>query len=167
MSTFAAQFMKRLRPRIQAVLERDVNTRVAALDASLDLFPDEDCIGFRTPTALAVNFPCLYLEGSQVDLSQSADDSRVDQQHELVISVACVGPDDYTLQSALETYVLAIDQALRRMTIGDLTGGITSAVSPAAWEVTQHRYGVLRGTNNNTILRRDAQLILVIQFFER
>ena len=164
-SKFQAEFAARLLDHLQAVLERDVNAALASIDGSLPLFAENDGIGFRTPTPIAVNFPALYLEPSQSALVQSADDSRVEEQHEFAINVALTGPDANTLKRQIVNYVLAIDQVLRSMSVTDLTGGLSSAISKPTWEVTEHRYGVLR--SNDTLYRRDAQLILVVQDFER
>ena len=170
MPSYSAQFAGRFLDNIQAVLERDVNTRVAALDSELALFSDEErqMLGFRVPTAIATNFPALYLEPAQSDLSQSADDSRIEQEHEFVISLAVTGPDDYTLQRRVITYVTAIDQALRRASDANMLGSApTSAVRKPVWEVTQHRYSVTFNVPGTTIYRRNAQLVLKIQMLER
>lgn len=170
MASFDAQFAGRVLDNIQTVLERDVNTRVAAIDATLDLFSAvaSEYLGFRVPTEISLNFPCCYLEPSQSDLAQSADDDRVEQEHEFIVSLAVTGPDDYTLQRRVVKYVRAIDEALRRMSVADLIGSApTSALRKPVWEVTQHRYGVTRQLTGQTIYRRDAQLVLTVQTLER
>lgn len=170
MSTFAAQFAQRLLDNIQARLEANANTQVAAVDSALALFSTEldshdQAIGFNTPTEIATNFPCLYLEPSSVKLDQAEDDLSIRQQHEMAISLSITGPDANTLKGQIVKYVTALDRCIRQMTPTQLTGGITNAVSGVAWEVTEHRYGVI--TTDRTIYRRDAQLVLVIQDFER
>lgn len=166
MSVFEAQFAGRLLDNLQFVLERDVNARLAELDGELDQFEKEQFIGFRTPPQLAVNFPALYLEPAQSALDQSADDSRIDQQHEFIVSLSITGPDADALKSRAVKYVTAIDRTLRRMSFEDLAGsGPTTKLRRASWEVTEHRYGVL--LVNDTIYRRNAQLVLVVQIFER
>jgi hypothetical protein len=158
---FGAGFQRLILDRVQAVLERDANAAIAAVDSTLDPIKD-----FDTPTPIALNFPALYLEPDGSRLAQSDDDSYIEQEHSLLISLAIVGKDPDTLKTKIVRYVQAIDQVLRTMTNADLTGGVTTAIRKAAWEVTDHRYGLLRA-GENTIYRKDAQLTLIVQILER
>jgi hypothetical protein len=159
-SKFAAGFAQTVLDNIQTVLERDCNTALAAIDANLTTFAD-----YKTPLPLLLNFPALYLEPGHTEIQQSDDDSHLMQEHELLIGFSLVDADADALKAKLVKYVRAIDQVLRTMSDDDLTGGITSSVGKAVWEVTEHTYGPLRG--KDTIYRRDAQLVLKIQIMER
>lgn len=160
-SKYQAQFAQLILDRVQVVLERDVNTALAAIDATLDAVRD-----FDTPTPIALNFPAIYLEPDSSRLRQADDDSHIGEEHELLVNLAIVGKDPDALKRAIVKYVRAIDQVLRTMTDADITGGVTSAIGKAVWEVTEHRYGILRA-NENTIYRKDAQLVLAVQIIER
>lgn len=163
-SKFSAEFAQGLMDNIQAVLESATigpNAALAVIDNTLDVFVD-----FDTPTPITINFPALYLEPSTSKIEQSADDAYLKAEHEFLISLAIVGPEPDTLKKRINKYVRAVDQSLRGMTQTSLTGGVTTTQAGAAWEVTQHRYGVLRETEN-TIYRKDAQLVLVVQLIER
>ena len=172
MSTFAAQFAQRLLDNFQTRLEANANTQVAAVDAALALFATEtdahaQKVGFNTPTPITTNFPALYLEPSASNLSQSSDDSHIEQTHELALNLALAGPDANTLKSQIVKYVTALDRCIRQMTDAQITGGITSAIRKPVLEITEHRYGVLRVAQEGTIYRRDAQLIIVVQILEK
>jgi len=173
MTTFNAQFVQRILDNIQARLEDNLNDQVAGIDPELPLFSTETDstglkIGFNTATPIALNFPAVYLEPSASTLAQSADDTRIQQSHELVISLAITGPSAATLKSQVVKYVTALDRCIRRATPAQICGGLDASVNGLVWEVTEHRYGELRVSGENaTIYRRDAQLIITIQLFER
>lgn len=160
-SKYSAEFAGLILDRVQAVLERDADQALAALDATLDKFAD-----YATPTPIALNFPALFLEPDLSALNQSDDDSYIKQTHSLLLNIAIVGKDPKALHTAIVKYVQALDRVLRSMSTDDLTDGVTSRIGPPAWEVVEHRYGVLR-TNENTIYRKDAQLVLAVQILER
>lgn len=158
---FQAGFAQTVLDRVQVVLERDMNEAISQVDATLAAIVD-----FDTPTPIALNFPCLYLEPDSTRIEQADDDSHLLEEHDLVISLAIVGSDPDALKKQVVKYARAIDRVLRTMSVMDLTGGVSSTTGPPAWEVTEHRYGILR-SSENTIYRRDAQLVLTIQILER
>lgn len=160
-SKFSAQFQQLILDRVQTVLENDVNTALAAIDGTLAAVVD-----FNTPTPLLLNFPGLYLEPDTSAIRQSDDDSYLMELHTLLITLSIVGPDPDTLKVRIVKYVRAIDQVLRSMSVSDLQGAVSSSIRRAAWEVTEHRYGLLRA-NENTIYRRDAQLVFTAELLER
>ena len=166
---FSADFASLIMDRVQAVLERDVNDALAGIDGTLPVFVD-----FKTPVQIALKFPCLYVEPSQSDLAQSPDDTYIQSQHQLIISLSIVsGIEDVDLlKNQITQYAKAVDRVLRTMPASDLASAVTSARAKPVWEVTQHRFSVLRGNagvgdNLPTIFRRDAQLLFVVQILER
>lgn len=160
---FAAQFQRRILDNVQAVLVRDVNTALAAIDATLAAVVD-----FVTPVPIALNFPALYLEPNSSAMKQSDDDSYIEEAHQLLISLSIVGATPDVLKSAIVKYVQAIDQVLRSMSVPDLIGSQpTSAVRKPAWEVLGHNFSAIRANADNTIYRRDAQVVFVVEILER
>ena len=160
-SKYSAAFQQLILDRVQAVLERDVDIALAAIDSTLDGIKQ-----FDTPTPLLTKFPGIYLEPDSSGIRQADDDSYLIALHQCLVTVSIAGKDPDTLKTAIVKYVRAIDQVLRTMTVSDLTGGATNAERKPAWEVTEHRYGFLRA-NENTIYRKDAQLVLVVELLER
>lgn len=160
-SQFSAQFTGLVLDRVQTVLERDTNTALAAIDASLPAVVD-----FKTPTPLTTNFPAVFLEPDLSSLVQSKDDSYIEGEHTLLINIAIADKDPAALKVAIVKYVRALDQVIRSMSFEDLTGGVTSAIGPPSWEVLEHRYGPFRA-NDQTIYRKDAQLVMAVQILER
>lgn len=160
-SKFSAQFQQLILDRVQVALEAGVNTALAAIDAALPAVVD-----FDTPYQIALNFPALYLEPDLSALAQSDDDSYIDEEHTLLVTISIVAADPDATKSRIVKYVRAVDQVLRSMSVADLQGGTSSSIRKAAWEVVEHRYGALR-TLENTIYRRDAQLIFAVQILER
>jgi len=158
--TYAAEFALRLIDNIQTYIEASTGTALTLIDSTLDDFVD-----FRTPTPIILNFPALFISTSGSSITQSDDDSYLTGQHEFYIDLAIDGKDTYTLERNILKYVLAIDQCLRTMAVSDLTGGVTSAIGHPVWEVTEHQYGVLR--QEDTIYRKDARLVLIVQLLER
>lgn len=156
---FQALFAARILPALTVLLERDANVALAEVDRTLEKFRS-----FRTPTPITTNFPALFVEMSRAELAQSADDSRIDEQHTVEIALAIVGKDAFTVQQRMAQYVLAVDRALRAATADDLLGGVTSQTSGLVLEVTAHDYQLFRV---DSVLRADAVLTLVVQFFER
>lgn len=136
-------------------------TALAAIDATLEAIKD-----FKTPTEITTNFPAIYLEPDLSAVEQSADDSHLMEEHSLLVTLAIVASNPDITKSRIVKYVRGIDQVLRTMTVEDLIGSApTTARRKPAWEVTEHRYGALR--QNETIYRRDAQLVLAVQILER
>lgn len=158
---FAAQFQQLLLTRVQVVLERDVNDALAIIDATLDTVKD-----FDTPMEIVLNFPAIYLEPDLSKVEQSDDDSYLMAQHSLLVTLAITAPEPDITKARIVKYVRAIDQVLRTMSVADLIGSApTSSIRKPTWEVTEHRYGALR--QSETIYRREAQLVLVVQILER
>lgn len=162
-SKFSAQFQQLLLTRVQAVLERDVDDALAVIDSSLESVKD-----FDTPAQIALNFPAIYLEPDLSQIEQAADDSHLMEKHSFLITLSIVAKDPDTTKARIVKYVRAVDQALRTMSVADLIGSApTGAIRKPAWEVTEHRFGALTRNVENTIYRRDAQLVLVVQILER
>ena len=160
---FAAEFQLRLLENIQTVLERDAPLALAELDS--DLATNKPFADFKTPVAIAVNFPAVYIEPGSTKNTESADASHIWQEHDITIWLSVVDSDADALKVLIAKYLLAIDRALRTMTQGDLTGGITTAIGPAEWDVTEHAYSGI--SVKETIYRRNAFLTLVIRLMER
>src|SRR5262245_15617805 len=160
-SKFSAQFQQLILTRVQSVLEADTNTALAAIDGTLAPF-----VEFKTPAPLLLNFPGLYLEPDTSAIRQSDDDSYLMELHTLLITLSIVSSTPDILKSQIVKYVRAVDQVLRSMSVSDLQGSVSSSIRRAAWEVTEHRYGLLRA-NENTIYRRDAQLVFTAELLER
>lgn len=158
---FAAQFAGRLMENLQTVIERDTPTALRAIDADLDAPKD-----YATPISIALNFPAVYLEPDSSRLTQADDDSYITGEHSFVITLSIVGPTPNALKLNVVKYVRALDQVIRTATTDDLTDGVTSSVGPPVWEVTEHRYGLLRAEDRG-IYRWDAQLVIVFQLLER
>lgn len=161
---FAAEFAQGLLDRIQVVLESatiGANPALAVIDAALDPFVD-----FDTPIPKAINFPALYLEPSQSKLEQSEDDSHIKGEHEFIITLAIVANEPDVVKKRIGKYLRAVDQALRTMSAADLATAVTSSKARPAWEVTEHRYGAIF-EDENTIYRKSAQLLFVVQILER
>lgn len=159
-STYSAQFAYRLIDSIQTVLERDTGTALTAIDSTLADFAD-----YQTPTPIVLNFPALYVSVGSSVMEQSDDDSHIKSQHEIFIDIAVDGKDAYTLERTILKYVLAVDQVLRTMTVADLITATSSTVSEPIWEVTEHQFGLLR--QGDTIYRKDARVVLIVQLLER
>lgn len=159
-STYSAQFAYRLIDSIQTVLERDTGTALTAIDSTLADFAD-----YQTPTPIVLNFPALYVSVGSSAMEQSDDDSHIKSQHEIFIDIAVDGKDAYTLERTILKYVLAVDQVLRTMTVADLITATSSIVSEPIWEVTEHQFGLLR--QGDTIYRKDARVVLIVQLLER
>lgn len=161
-SKYGAEFQELILENVQAVLERDVGTALAAIDSDLDTFKD-----FTTPTSIALNFPALYIEPDISTLAQADDDSYIQAEHSILINLSIVARDPDVTKQRIVKYVRAVDQAIRTMSVIDLTGGVDSATGKPAWEVVEHRYGSLEQNADRTIYRRDAQLVMVVQILER
>lgn len=159
-STYSAQFAYRLIDSIQTVLERDTGTALTAIDSAL-----ADFVDYQTPTPIVLNFPALYISVGSSVMEQSDDDSHIKSQHEIFIDIAVDGKDAYTLERTILKYVLAVDQVLRTMTVADLITATSSTVSEPIWEVTEHQFGLLR--QGDTIYRKDARVVLIVQLLER
>lgn len=159
-STYSAQFAYRLIDSIQTVLERDTGTALTAVDSTLADFAD-----YQTPTPIVLNFPALYISVGSSVMEQSDDDSHIKSQHEIFIDIAVDGKDAYTLERTILKYVLAVDQVLRTMTVADLITATSATVSEPIWEVTEHQFGLLR--QGDTIYRKDARIVLIVQLLER
>lgn len=159
-STYSAQFAYRLIDSIQTVLERDTGTALTAIDSTL-----ADFVDYQTPTPIVLNFPALYVSVGSSVMEQSDDDSHIKSQHEIFIDIAVDGKDAYTLERTILKYVLAVDQVMRTMTVADLITATTAYVSEPIWEVTEHQFGLLR--QGDTIYRKDARVVLIVQLLER
>jgi hypothetical protein len=159
-STYSAQFAYRLIDAIQTVLERDTGTALTSIDNTL-----ADFVDYQTPTPIVLNFPALYISVGSSAMEQSDDDSHIRSQHEIYIDIAVDGKDAYTLERTILKYVLAVDQVLRTMAAADLITATSSTVSEPIWEVTEHQFGLLR--QGDTIYRKDARIVLIVQLLER
>ncbi|MFZ9311566.1 MAG: hypothetical protein ACO24O_08710, partial [Arenimonas sp.] len=71
------------------------------------------CADYRTPVEISTVFPCMFLAPGGSKIQQSADDSRVMSEHEILIDCALTGPDAYTLARDIGKMALAIDRAVR------------------------------------------------------
>lgn len=138
-------------------------TALAAIDGTLEAIKD-----FETPIPIVLNFPAIYLEPDLSRVEQADDDSYLMMEHSLLVTLAIVAANPDTTKARIVKYVRAVDQVLRTMTVEDLIGSApTSARRKPAWEVVEHRYGALTRNAENTIYRRDAQLVLAVQILER
>lgn len=157
---FQAGFAGPILDNLQAILERDLNVAVKSVDVNLDWVQV-----FDMPWQITTVFPAVYLEPDSSAIEQSDDDAYVRGTYRFVITVSIVGSDANPLKVAILKYVRAIDQAIRSATADEIAGGATDTAGRAAWEITEHRFGPL--ASFNTIYRRDAQLVVVVQHLER
>lgn len=161
MPTYAATFLDRILENLTEILETNLNGHVAAIDGQL-----YQVASFDVPTEMTSIFPAVYVEPVGSLLDQSADDSRIDQEHELTIHLAITDVDFKNTRGNIAKYVIAVDRAIRRMSADDLLTDITSAVGAPVWEVTKHQYSGIF-LNDQNLYRRDAALTVKIQFMER
>ena len=161
MPTYAAQFLHRILSNITTVLETDLNGHVAAVDGQL-----WQVASFDVPTEMTSIFPAVYVEPVGTLTDQAADDSRIDQEHELTIHLSITDVDFKNTRSAIVKYVVAIDRTIRQMTADELLGDVTSVLGAPVWEVTKHQYSGIF-LNDQNLYRRDAALTVKIQFMER
>lgn len=156
---FKAEFLLPLMEGVQTILEQRVNDYVGEFE---NLKPFED---YRTPADIAMRFPVLFVAPIRIEVKQSADDSRLEIEAELVIECAATGPDAYTLARDVQKYAIAIDRCLRSAIPAEEEGGLMVSAnrSRPVWEITEHVFALRK---NETQMRADAQLTLVIQFIE-
>lgn len=161
MPTYAATFLDRILENITNVLASDLNGHVSAISGQI-----YQVASFDVPTEMTSRFPAVYVEPVGSLLDQAADDSRIDQEHELMIHLSITDTDFQQTRGNIAKYVTAIDRTIRQMTADGLLTDITSAVGAPVWEVTKHQYSGIF-LNDQNLYRRDAQLTVKIQFMER
>lgn len=156
---FDAQFAHRVLVNLTTLLERDANLALAEVDASLTAFRS-----YRIPVLITTQFPALFVGLDRVTAQQSDDDAYIRSEISFSIDLALVGSNAFDLQQQLAKYVLALDRVIRTAAATDLVGELSSTNSMPVWEVTEHSFQLLR---NDTTLRADASLTVVIQLLER
>lgn len=156
---FQAEFAHRVLGNLTTLLERDANLALAEVDDSLTVFRS-----YRIPVLITTQFPALFVSVERVMAQQSEDDSYIQSEITVSIDLALVGKDAFDLQGQLAKYVLALDRVIRTATAADLVGELSATKSQPVWEVTEHSFQLLK---NDTTLRADASLTVVIQLFER
>lgn len=146
---------------LRAVIRNNANTELAAIDSSLEQF-----FTFDTPTALvSTDSPAVYLDWEDCALQKSDDDSHCTQEHRFRADVVVFGNDFRALDAKASQYLLAINRALDKMTVADFAD-TSATLSGIAWEVTARSDAGFTRNQTTGLFRRDANLILVIQFME-
>ena len=160
---FSAQFIRKIRPKVQAVLERDVNPLINEVNAEFSCQLSQ-VFSFDIPIAVATQFPCIYVAGKNCKPDQSADDSYINNEVDLQIEMSVVDVDYNRTLDDIELLMLAVDRALRNMAVEDWMGAITAINSAPKWEVIDHQQYDLLVKDDQ--YRRDAVLIARFQFME-
>lgn len=157
---FATDFALTLYDNILSVIERDMTTALAELDAT-----QEPVVEYEMPSFATNVFPSMFLEISRSTLEQSDDDAYIKETHEFLLTVAITGTTWVEAQDRVLKYVVAVDRVLRTMTNADLTDGVTQLVAHAAWEVVEHLYSGIISTDR--MMRKDAAIRFVVEIIRR
>lgn len=139
----------------------NADTEIQAIDSSLAKVAD-----FTSPLLVLVKFPGVYVEWAGTKLKHSDDDASVFQEHEFQIGVAVIDKDYDDIADRLLKYVAGVSRVIEKMDSADLTGGTSTTLSGAAWEIVDHDSSKGIRINDAGIYRRDAYITLVVQIVE-
>lgn len=161
MADFDYSYALTVLSNIRSIVESEANTELNGLDDTLT-----PIVSFTTPVAVTLNFPAVYVEWAGSKLKKSDDESYCYELHEFQIGIAVIDTDQDKLTERILQYVVAVTRALDKTTSDALTGGTSTTLSGAAWEVVDHDSSKGLRVNDAGIYRRDAYLTFLVEFSE-
>jgi hypothetical protein len=146
---------------LRTYVAANADTQIQAIDSSLDNIAD-----FTSPLPVLVKFPGVYVEWAGTKLKHEDDDGSVFEEHEFQIGVSVIDKNYNDIQDKLLKYVAGVSRVLEKLSSADLTGGTSTTLSGAAWEIVDLDSSKGMRISDAGIYRRDAYITFIVQIVE-